>query len=148
MWEVCQDSNTVQQYCNTVSSTTSALSTFNTTIEVRPLSKAPNPQLLPRAPQYWLPTAPGVYSRCVCVHCYVRALGWVKCRAQIQSMGHHTWPHVTSLHCIVVSQKRRKCVQFNKCIWDVKSSHLYLYSPFNNTNCVKATAQYQIRIFF
>ncbi len=25
----------------------------------------------------------------------------------------------------------------------VKSSHLYLYSAFNNTNCVKATAQYQ-----
>ncbi len=25
----------------------------------------------------------------------------------------------------------------------VKSSHLYLYSTFNNTNCVKATAQYQ-----
>ncbi len=27
----------------------------------------------------------------------------------------------------------------------VKSSHLYLYSAFNNTNCVKATAQYQNR---
>ncbi len=25
------------------------------------------------------------------------ALGWVKCRAQIPRMGHHTWPHVTSL---------------------------------------------------
>ncbi len=25
----------------------------------------------------------------------------------------------------------------------VKSSQLYLYSTFNNTNCVKATAQYQ-----
>ncbi len=25
----------------------------------------------------------------------------------------------------------------------VKSSHLYLYSAFNNTNCAKATAQYQ-----
>ncbi len=28
---------------------------------------------------------------------------------------------------------------------EVKSSHLYLYSAFNNTNCVKATAQYQNR---
>ncbi len=28
----------------------------------------------------------------VCVH-----FGWVKCRAQILSMGNHTWPHVTSL---------------------------------------------------
>ncbi len=27
----------------------------------------------------------------------------------------------------------------------VKSSHLYLYSAFNNTNCVKAAAQYQNR---
>ncbi len=25
----------------------------------------------------------------------------------------------------------------------VKSSHLYLYSAFNDTNCDKATAQYQ-----
>ncbi len=28
---------------------------------------------------------------------------------------------------------------------EVKSSHFYLYSAFNNTNCVKATAQYQNR---
>ncbi len=27
----------------------------------------------------------------------------------------------------------------------VKSSHLYLYSAFNNTNCVKATAHYRNR---
>uniref|UniRef100_A0A672P3T5 Discs large MAGUK scaffold protein 3 n=1 Tax=Sinocyclocheilus grahami TaxID=75366 RepID=A0A672P3T5_SINGR len=40
--------------------------TFNTTTEV-PLSKAPNPQLLPgRRSNKWLPTAPGVCSRCVC----------------------------------------------------------------------------------
>ncbi len=30
----------------------------------------------------------------------------------------------------------------------VKSSHLYLYSAFNNTNCVKVTAQYQNRKVF
>ncbi len=28
-------------------------------------------------------------------------------------------------------------------VCQVKSSHLYLYSAFNNTNCDKATAQYQ-----
>ncbi len=77
----------------------SALSTFNTTTEVRPLSKTLNPQLLPG--QHRLPTALGVCSRCVCVclftsHCCVCALGWVKCRAQIPSMEHHTWTHVTS----------------------------------------------------
>ncbi len=40
-----------------------------------------------RVPQHkWLPLLR------VCVH-----FGWDKCRAQIPSMGHHTWPHVTSL---------------------------------------------------
>ncbi len=53
---------------------TITLSTLNTTTEVRPLSKAPNPQLLPG--HHWLPTAPGVC-----------ALGWVKCRAQILHLG-------------------------------------------------------------
>ncbi len=33
----------------------------------------------------------------VCVHCCACALWWVKCRALIPSMGHHTWPYVTSL---------------------------------------------------
>ncbi|MGH5062025.1 hypothetical protein ACRFG8_26950, partial [Klebsiella pneumoniae] len=31
----------------------------------------------------------------------------------------------------------------SKYLCQVKSSHLYLYSAFNNTNCDKATAQYQ-----
>ncbi len=35
----------------------------------------------------------GVCSRCVC------ALGRVKCRARIPSMGHHTWLYVTLLSC-------------------------------------------------
>ncbi len=96
----------------------SALFTFNTMTEV-PLSKAPNPQLLPgrRNIKKWLPTAPAVCvftvcvcvcvftavcvcSRCVCV-CVFTAVcvhfGWDKCRAQILSMGNHTWPYVTSL---------------------------------------------------
>ncbi len=52
-----------------------------------------------RVPQHWLPTAPGVCSRCVhvCSLLCVCALGCVKCRVQILSMGHHIWPHVTSL---------------------------------------------------
>ncbi len=70
---------------------TSTLSTFNTTTEVRPLSKAPNPQLLPGRRNIGCPLLQ------VCVHYCVCALGWVKCRAQIPSMGHHTWPHTTSL---------------------------------------------------
>ncbi len=76
----------------------SALSTVNTTTEVT-LSKAPNPQLLPRCR-----SINGCPLLRVCVHdvCVFTAvcvcvLGWVKCRAQIQSMGHHTWSYVTSL---------------------------------------------------
>ncbi len=49
------------------------LSPLNSSTEVIPLSKALNPQLLPG-----LPTAQGVCSRCVCVHCCV-----------IHSMGDH-----------------------------------------------------------
>ncbi len=66
------------------------------------LEQGTEPPTAPRAPQHkWLPTAPGVCSRCVwvftavCVH-----LGWVKCRARIPSMGHHTWSYVTSLSLI------------------------------------------------
>ena len=40
-----------------------------------------------------------VFTVCVCVHCSVCVhFGWVKCRARILSMGHHTWLNVTSLH--------------------------------------------------
>ncbi len=57
----------------------------------------------PTAPQHkWLPTAPGVCSWCVCVFTAVCVhFGWVKCRAQIPSMGHHTWPYVSSLSLLV-----------------------------------------------
>ncbi len=68
----------------------STLSTFNTLTEV-PLSKAPKPPIAPRALEQWLPNAPGACSQCVCVftiHCCVCALGWVKCRGPISSMGH------------------------------------------------------------
>ncbi len=44
------------------------------------------------------------YCVCVCVH-----FGWVKCRAQIPSMGHHTWPYVTSLHLFFFSHKKYYC---------------------------------------
>ncbi len=71
---------------------TSTLSTLNTMTEVRPLSKAPNPQLLP-----FQHSSIGCPLLQVYVHYCVCTLGWVKCRAQILSMGHHTWPHTTSL---------------------------------------------------
>ncbi len=79
---------------------------FNTTTEV-PLIKAPNPQLLPG--RHSINGCPllrvCVYGVCVftavCVH-----LGWVKCRAQIQSMGNYTWLYVTSLTFTFHPQKR------------------------------------------
>ncbi len=81
----------------------SALSTLNTTTEV-PLSKAPNPQLLPGRCSIGCPLLRVcVHGVCVftavCVH-----FGWVKCRAQILSMANHTWPHVTSLSLFSLSQ--------------------------------------------
>ncbi len=48
--------------------------------------------------------------------------------------------HVTHGQCLLVSAR---CFLFCTFTHAVKSSHLYLYSAFNNTNCVKATAQYQ-----
>ncbi len=61
-----------------------------------PFSKSPNPQLLSWEPQHkcYPLLRVCVHGVClftaVCVH-----LGWVKFRAPIPSMGHHTWPHVT-----------------------------------------------------
>ncbi len=85
------------RYCRWGNWMYSALSSFNTTTEV-PLSKAPNPQLLPGRR-----SINGCPLLRVCVHgvCVFTAVcvhfGWDKCRAQIPSMGYHTWPHVTSL---------------------------------------------------
>ncbi len=56
----------------------SALSSLNTTTEV-PLSKETNPQLLPRHR-----SINGCRLLQVCIHGV-----WVKCRARLQSMGHH-----------------------------------------------------------
>ncbi len=70
---------------------------LNTTTEV-PLSKAPNPQLLPRVPQHKWPQLLQVCVHSVCVFTAVCVhFGWVNCIAQITSMGHHTWPCFTSL---------------------------------------------------
>jgi len=69
----------------------SALSTLNTPTEV-PLSKAQNAQLLPGS--HSINDYPLLR---VCVHGVCVHFGWVKCRAWFPSMGHHTWPHVTSL---------------------------------------------------
>ncbi len=40
--------------------------------------------------------SPGSPAPCMCSLLCVCTL-WVKCRAQIPSMGNHTWSHVTSL---------------------------------------------------
>ncbi len=69
-----------QKDCQWGSGITSALSTLNTTTEV-PLSKAPNPQLLPGRRRIGCPLLR------VCVHSV--CTGWLNlCRAQIPSMGH------------------------------------------------------------
>ncbi len=55
------------------------------------LEQGTKPPTAPQAPQQY-----GCPLLRVCVHS-VCALGWVKCRAQILSLCHHTWPNVTSL---------------------------------------------------
>ncbi len=40
-----------------------------------------------------------VFTVCVLTtHCCVCALGWVKCRAPILRMGHHTWQYITYIY--------------------------------------------------
>ncbi len=73
-------------------------SAFNTTFGA--LSKAPNPQLLPGRRSINGCPRVCVHGACVftdvCVH-----LGWIKCRAQILSMGNHTWPHVKKIYIYI-----------------------------------------------
>ncbi len=73
----------------------SALSTFNTTTEVRPLSKAPNPQLLPgrrRINGYQLPRVCVYGVLCVFTAVGVRLDGL---NAEQKFRVWVTWPHVT-----------------------------------------------------
>ncbi len=75
-----------------------------------------------------------VFTVCVCVHgvCAFTAVcvftvcvhvGWVNCRALIPSMGHHTWPNVTSQQCkttyfinykALVNQSTNKMLELKK----------------------------------
>ncbi len=62
-----------------------------------PLSKAPNLQLLPGCRSInGCPLLP------VCVHCWVCAHWMGKCRARMQSLGHHIWLYVTSLSYLLM----------------------------------------------
>ncbi len=97
----------------------SALSTLNATTEV-PLSKTPNPQLLPGRR-----SINGCPLLRVCVHgvCAFTAVyvhfGWVNRRAKIQIMGHHTWPcHVTSYlkRDLVIKKKKHNNVTTLICL--------------------------------
>ncbi len=80
----------------------SALFLLKTTTE-DPLSKEPNHKLLPgrRSINGCPLLRVCVHGVCVFTAVYVH-FGWVKCRAQIPSMGHHTWPYVTSLFLIEI----------------------------------------------
>ncbi len=58
---------------------------------------------------------------CVCVHCCVCVhgvcvhFGWVKCRARIPSMGHHTWLYVTTLS-LNIADRRRIFRSYSRCV--------------------------------
>ncbi len=114
----------------------SALSTLNTTTEV-PLSKAPNPQLLPgrRSINGCPLLRVCVHGVCVCVFTAVCVhFGWDKCRAQIPSMGHHTWPYVTSLSLsLITNHCMENWIRHNILIVNQfidKNGQLYTYPNF------------------
>ncbi len=76
-----------------------------------PLSKAPNPQLLPgrRSINGCPLLRVCVHGVCVFISVCVYFV-WVKCRAKIPKMGHHTWSYVLSLvtWCSACSQTWEK----------------------------------------
>ncbi len=93
---------------------------------MRPLNKAPNPPTAPRVLQQYACPLLRVCVHGVCVHYCVCALRWVKCKAQIPSMGHHTWPHITSLTtCIHFSSLLNFYFIFFKRKDDKKASEWY-----------------------
>ncbi len=52
---------------------------------------------------------------CVCVHGVCVHFGWVKCRARIPSMGHHTWLYVTTLS-LNIADRRRIFRSYSRCV--------------------------------
>ncbi len=93
-------------------------SSFNTTTEVS-LSKTPNCSS-DTAAQMAAHCSGSVFAVCVFTAVCVN-LGWIKCRAQILSMGHRTWPcHVsfTFLHAC-----------FNPLVLLIWESHLWSSWP-------------------
>ncbi len=82
----------------------SARSTLTTTTEV-PLSKAPEPPTCSLGAQHkWLPTAPGVCSRWVCVHCCVCTLDGLiaehKFRVWVTILGHMSRHFTFLMQCL------------------------------------------------
>ncbi len=100
---------------------TSVVSTLNSTTEVRPLSKAPNPRLLPGRRCIGCPLLR------VCVHYCVCALGLIKCRAQILSIGLHTWLCVTSN---LVAKIKAKFKLIAKLQHADSKSYRHIFKPF------------------
>ncbi len=111
----------------------SALSTFNTTTEV-PLSKTPNPQLLPGRR-----SINGCPLLRVCVHgvCVFTAVcvhfGWDKCRARIPSIGHshtvsHTWLYVTTSSLFLTIVKLSLAIlRKSQNLWDKRLQVPFLF---------------------
>ncbi len=98
----------------------SALSTLNTTTEVRPLSKASNPQLLPGCRSIGCPLLWCVFMVCVCVHvCSLLTAVCVhldglnaehKFQVWDTILGHTSWPFLSfSFPFLKSSKKEKKC---------------------------------------
>ncbi len=106
---------------------------MSSALSIPRLSKAPNPQLLPGCR-----SINGCPLLRVCVHCWLCAHWIGKCRAWIQSLGHHTWSYVMSLSYFImwlyISQ-----FDFISHSCDVMSDNLALYIPqlnFISHSCI------------
>ncbi len=81
------------------------------------LSKPPNPQLFPGLQHKWLPTAPGVCSRCVCVFTAVCV------HFGLVNADHEFWVWVTLLRCMSLSHVGCHEAHWVKC-YNLKQSSL------------------------
>ncbi len=89
------------------------------------LEKGTEPPTAPSAPQHkWLPTDPGVCSRCLCVHYCVCGHGWV-------NVGHNFWVWVPILGCTSLSLQRTMAIP-----WSLYISKRFIYIKSHTYICV------------
>ncbi len=118
--------------------------TMHTSQQIRILHKTNKKNMFSELLAFWKVCSFTVYVLLqVCVHCCECALGWVKCRGQIPSMGHHTWPHTTSLS-FSLSILGRGSFCFNYCLnsaWHGGDQFVALLRWYGSPGCFDSGLQ-------